>query len=246
MWSYGAPKDTSDSAMELPLAWTYKGFERSPAELIWIDSPKWGALNGKLLNLSYGHGRIEIVPHEEVQGIWQGGLCRLPIPDLPTGTMRGRFHVDGHLYIAGMSAWASSQSFPGGLYRIRKTEASVGLPTKIKAYEDGIKLTFSDPIAKGVLSELKKNFQVESWMYQRSKNYGSKKYEVLAHAVVSVELSKNQLELYLELKEMKPVDQMSIKYKLKGKDGSSYEGEIQNTVHKLNPISLQRFETRNK
>ncbi|MDA7916526.1 c-type cytochrome, partial [Verrucomicrobia bacterium] len=123
MWSYGSPDDESDSAMEQPLCWVDKGFDRSPAELLWIDSEKWGALNGTLLHMSYGHGRLEVVPHENVDGQLQGGLCRLPIPDFPTGTMRGRFHSgDGHLYLCGMAAWGTAQmQLPGGLYRIRAT-----------------------------------------------------------------------------------------------------------------------------
>ena len=62
MYSYGAPKDSSDSAMEQPLCWAHKRFDRSPAELLWVESPSWGELDGKLLHLSYGHGRVEVVP----------------------------------------------------------------------------------------------------------------------------------------------------------------------------------------
>jgi cytochrome c5 len=61
MWSYGAPADTADSAMAPPLLWVDKAIDRSPAELLWINSAKWGALDGALLNLSYGQGRLEIV-----------------------------------------------------------------------------------------------------------------------------------------------------------------------------------------
>ncbi|MCZ6673598.1 MAG: c-type cytochrome, partial [Verrucomicrobia bacterium] len=148
MWSYGAPEDSSDSAMEQPLAWVDKAFDRSPAELLWIDSESWGPLNGKLLNLSYGHGRLEMVPHEFVNGQPQGGLCRLPIPDFPTGIIRGRFHPgNGHLYLCGMSAWATNQmDQPGGFYRVRATGKPSHMPIALKAKEGRIEITFSDPL----------------------------------------------------------------------------------------------------
>ena len=142
MWSYGAPEDSSDSAMKQPLCWTHKQFDRSPAELIWVDSEKWGNLNGKLLHMSYGHGRIEVVPHEILNGQLQGGLCRLPIPDLPTGTMRGRFHSSNqHLYLTGMSAWGSAQPKPGGFYRLRATGKPMHLPSSMRATQKGIEIT---------------------------------------------------------------------------------------------------------
>ena len=49
----------------------------------------------------------------------QGGMCALPMPQFPTGVMRGRFHPrDGQLYGCGMFAWAGNQSQPGGFYRV--------------------------------------------------------------------------------------------------------------------------------
>ena len=58
-----------------PLCWITNAFDRSPAELLWVDSPKWGPLNGSLLNFSYGYGKVYIVPHEKVDGQMQGGMC---------------------------------------------------------------------------------------------------------------------------------------------------------------------------
>ena len=68
MYGYGAPNDSSDDAMEQPLCWPNKPFDRSPSELLWVDSDAWGPLNGSLLNLSYGYGKVYVVPHE--QGRW--------------------------------------------------------------------------------------------------------------------------------------------------------------------------------
>ena len=233
MYGYGAPEDSSDSAMEQPLCWVAKSFDRSPAELLWIDSEKWGPLNGKLLNLSYGHGRLEIVPHEIINGQEQGGMIRLPIPDLPTGIMRGRFHPNGHLYICGMSAWATSQmDLPGGFYRIRATGKPVHLPIELNAYVDGLKLTFSHPLDPAT-AEDPRNYAISTWELKRTSKYGSDHYNTKTLGVTSAKLSDNRKILKLTIPEIEPVWQMQIDYQIEGANGDPVVGKLQNTLYNL-------------
>ena len=230
MWSYGAPEDSADSAMKQPLCWTHKQFDRSPAELIWVDSEKWGNLNGKLLHMSYGHGRIEVVPHETLNGQVQGGLCRLPIPDLPTGTMRGRFHPNNeHLYLAGMSAWGSAQAKPGGFYRLRATGQPMHLPSSMRATKQGIEISFTDSLSE----KLNASIQVKTWALKRTKNYGSRKYDEKNLKVGKISLSKNKQNLMIEIPDIAPCWQMSVHYEVDSKNGDRIKGEIQNTIHTL-------------
>ena len=42
--------DSSDAAMKPPLCWITNAFDRSPAELLWATSDRWGPLKGSLLN----------------------------------------------------------------------------------------------------------------------------------------------------------------------------------------------------
>jgi len=235
MWGYGAPPQISDDVVEKPLAWVDKGFDRSPAELLWIDSPHWGALNGRLLNLSYGHGRLEIVPHETVNGQLQGGLARLPIPDFPTGIMRGRFHPkNGHLYLGGMAAWGTQQlQLAGGFYRVRATGEPAHLPVELKAKASGVEIVFSDPLDRRSIEDVAAQFQVESWALVRMGVYGSKHYDERSHDVESATLSADGTVLTLAIAEMGPVWQMSIRYDLRGANGEKVVGEIQNTIHEL-------------
>lgn len=231
VWSYGAPKDTADSGMEQPLAWVDAQMDRSPSELLWVDSEKWGPLNGKLLNISYGYGRIYIVPHENTNGISQGGLCKLPIADFPTGTMRGRFNKgDGQLYVCGMSAWATSrQAQKGGFYRISATGKASNLPVKMEAFTDGIDIHFSEPLSTAQAKEI----AITTWAYKRTANYGSKRFDNQKLKISSTELKNGNKTLSLKVVGMKPVWQMSIKYNLTGADGKEFAGEIQNTIHHL-------------
>ena len=232
VWSYGAPEDTSDTGMEQPLAWVDSAMDRSPSELLWVDSEKWGPLNGKLLNISYGYGRIYIVPHEEKNGVTQGGLCKIPIADLPTGTMRGRFNkADGQLYISGMSAWATSQRLEkGGFYRISATGKASNLPVKLEAFTDGIDIHFSEPLS----TEQAKKLEITTWAYKRSSSYGSKRLDTQKLKITSSKLKNGNKTLSLKVDGLKPVWQMSIKYELIGSDGKAFAGEIQNTIHQLN------------
>src|SRR4029078_5739566 len=94
MWGYTDVTDPSDSAMEQPVCWLTNAFDLSPAQLLRVETgnPAWGPLSGSLLCLSYGYGKIFVVPREIVGGQMQGGERALPLPRFPTGVMRGRFH----------------------------------------------------------------------------------------------------------------------------------------------------------
>src|SRR5262249_30274491 len=146
------------------------------AELMWVDSTRWGALNGALLNLSYGYGKVFVVPHEKVNGTMQGGMVQLPIPAFPTGIMRGRFFPgDGQLYLCGMFSWAGSATHPGGLYRLRATGRPMHLPIALHATKSGLQLRFTDPLDPASLDV--KNVQVKTWSLRRTAEYGSKHYD---------------------------------------------------------------------
>ncbi|MEM7314573.1 MAG: DUF6797 domain-containing protein, partial [Planctomycetota bacterium] len=139
-------RDPSDDAMSQPLVWITNAYDRSPAELLWVPKDKWGPLGGTLLNLSYGYGRVYVVPHELVNGQLQGGVSRIPIPDFPSGLVRGRFHPDrDELYVCGMFSWAGSRQEPGCFHRIRYADKPVHLPLSLKARKSRIEISFSDP-----------------------------------------------------------------------------------------------------
>ena len=80
--------------------------------LVRVPEGAWGPLGGALPNLSYGTGKIFIVPHEEIGGVWQGAVCELPLPSFATGIMRGRFGADGALYVCGLFGWAGNATAP--------------------------------------------------------------------------------------------------------------------------------------
>jgi sugar lactone lactonase YvrE len=191
MYGYHDVTDASDSAMEKPLCWITNAFDRSPAELLWVPKDAaWGKLNGTLLNLSYGYGKIYTVPHEIVNGQAQGGMCALPLPKSDTGLHRGRFHpVNKQLYAAGMFAWAGSQRRDGGFYRIRYTGEPAKMPISAQAKKNTYSLEFSDPIPPGT------KFSVTAWDLKRTKKYGSKHYNERDLSVTKTTISDNNVVL---------------------------------------------------
>lgn len=233
MWGYHGVTDTSDSAMRQPVCWITNDFDRSPAEMLWVEGKAWGPLGGSLLNLSYGTGKIFVVPFEKVDGEAQGGMSRLPIPLFPTGVMRGRFHpADGQLYCCGMYAWAGNQQQPGGLFRVRYTGKPVWLPVGLRARRAGLEVTFSASVDGAVAADAQ-NYAVKTWSLKRTANYGSDHYNERPARVTAVDVSADSRTVLLRIEGFGPTQSMEVKYFLKGPRGETVDGVIHNTVHRL-------------
>jgi putative heme-binding domain-containing protein len=232
LFGYHDVTDSSDSAMEPPLCWITNEFDRSPAELLWVSSKSWGPLNGSLLNLSYGNGKLFVAPHERVQGVMQGGLVALPLPPFPTGVMRGRFHPsDGQLYLCGMFAWAGSATQPGGMYRVRPTGQPIHLPVELHVRKSQLTLTFTEPLDPAALDT--KAVQIKTWSLKRTANYGSKHYDEQPLEVRGAQLSTDGRTLTLDVPDLAPVWCMEIKYSLRSRTGQAVSGVLHNTIHAL-------------
>src|SRR5262249_39515654 len=216
-----------------PVCWITNAFDRSPSELLWVTSDRWGPLKGSLLNFSYGYGKVYVVPHEKAEGEWQGGMCALPLPRFPTGVMRGRFHpTDGQLYCCGMFAWAGDQTQPGGFYRIRYTGKSVYLPIGLAATKTGMTITFSGPLDSATAGD-PKNYEVRTWSLKRSEQYGSEHYNEKSSKVAAARVSADGKTVALTIEPMQLTWCMEIKYSIKSADGEVVQGVVHNTVHRL-------------
>ena len=232
-WGYHDVTDPSDKAMKQPVCWITNAFDRSPSELLWVTGDGWGPLKGSLLNFSYGYGKVYVVPYEKVDGQVQGGMCQLPMPQFPTGVMRGRFHQqNGQLYCCGMFAWAGDQTQPGGFYRVRYTGKPVSLPIGLRAKKSGMTIEFSAPLEPKAASDLH-NYAVTTWSLKRSEQYGSKHYDEKPAKVTAATLSADGKTVTLEIADMKPTWSMEIKYNIKAPDGAPVQGFLHNTVHRL-------------
>ena len=235
MWGFSDVTDPSDSAMEQPVCWLTNAFDRSPAQLLWVDTdnPAWKPLAGSLLCLSYGYGKIFVVPHEVVEGQMQGGECALPIARFPTGVMRGRFHPgNGQLYTCGLFGWAGDQTEPGGFYRVRATGKPMFLPIGLTAHKDGMKLRFTGVLDRQAASDASR-YSARIWSIKRSVSYGSDHYGERSLEIKAASLSADGRTVFLEIPDIRPTRCMEINYRLRGRGGETVEGMIHNTIHKL-------------
>jgi hypothetical protein len=232
MFGYHAVTDESDAAMTPPLCWITNSFDRSPAELLWVTSDRWGPLKGSLLTMSYGYGKLYVVPHEVKGELMQGGMCELPIAPLPTGIMRGRFHPsDGGLYLVGMFAWAGNQEDDGGFFRVRYTGKPLYVPLSLKCQGTSVRIGLSDDIdPRSVTPE---SFALRRWKIKRTANYGSEHFDTEQLVVASAQWDAGRRELVLEIPDLKPTWCMAIEFDVLSPDGTQIHRTIHNTIHSL-------------
>jgi hypothetical protein len=233
MFGYHDVTDESDSAMEQPICWITNSFDRSPAELLWVPDDTWGPLGGSLLNLSYGYGKVYVVPWEEVDGQKQGGMCALPIDPLPTGVMRGRFHPrDRQLYTCGMFAWAGNATQPGGLYRIRYTGRPAYLPVALHARVGRLTITFTEPPDRASAA-VPENYAIQTWSLKRTANYGSQHYNERRLHVTAAHVSHDGRTVELEIPDLHTTWGMEVVCQLQDTDGQPVQRVIHNSVFRL-------------
>jgi hypothetical protein len=239
-----------------PLCWLPKSVDNSSAGQVWATSDRWGALNGSLLHLSYGTCLLFNVLKEEVDGVMQGGVVRLPLR-FDSGIMRARFNPrDGQLYVVGMKGWQTSAARDGCFQRVRYTGKPFCAPLDLNVKSNGVAISFTAPLDPATANDAD-NFAVEVWNYIWSAAYGSPEISTKAvppkpgdngkewdagqlstpqhdaAEVKSAKLSADGKTVFLELVEVKPVMQMRIKFNLKAADGSTVQQEIFNTINKV-------------
>jgi hypothetical protein len=197
--------------------------------------------------LSYGRGRVEVVLVDEWNGRAQGAVCALPIPDFPTGTMRGRFHpTTGELYLCGLSAWASSQTLQeGGLYRLRPTGRPMHLPVSWRVGSKDVEITFSDPLPAEVLGDVRR-YTFSRWNLKRSANYGSPRLDERALPIERAEPFADGRGVRLTIPQLEPADVVEITCRLADAKGKSIERVLHGTIHFTREINSAAAESERK
>ena len=237
-----------------PLCYFPMRIDNSGGGQVWAPkNSKWGLKSNELVHLSYGKSSLYRVLKEEVGGMMQGGVVRIPVK-LKSSAMRARFHQDGSMYVLGYRGWQTNAATPQAFHRIRYNKKAITIPDQLKATDKGLYIRFEKELDASTVAD-KFNFKVERWKYMRTKQYGSGEFSIdnpdveaekRAHERESkkhrkhdqVEIARSTLlpdkkTVFLHIPSMKRAQQMRIVYKLKFADQSSAEGEIINTVHKM-------------
>lgn len=192
--------------------------------------------------------------------VMQGGVVQFPLK-FESGIMRARFDpVDGQLYVAGLRGWQTTALRNGCFQRVRYTGAPARMPISLSARKGGVEVKFTCSLDTQQACD-PDNWSVEVWNYIWSSAYGSPEISTLAPPTKAEEAGKNgeaeytpaqikkqqhdplvvkrvtagtdDRSVFIEIPDLKPVMQMSIKYRLRSADGADLSGEIVNTIHAL-------------
>lgn len=233
--AFRTPKPTT---YDPPICWVPMSEDNSSGGQVWVSSDKWGPLKGSLLHMSYGKSSLFVMPFEEIGGIPQGGIVKIPV-NFQSSAMRARFSkIDGQLYLTGMRGWQTNAGKEGCLHRIRYTGAPVTLPTKLNVTKDGVTLTFPVALDAAVAGD-KENYAASRWNYKWTSAYGSPDFKVSEPEkqgrdqveVTKVTLSADKKSVTIALADLKVVMQQSIKYKIATADGDTVSGELFHTIN---------------
>ena len=235
-WDSGAQQPLS---YDQPICWLPMNMDNSSGGQVWATDKRWGPLAGHMLFMSYGRGTLFEVMTEEVDGVTQAGMVRLPFK-FPTGVMRGRMNPkDGQIYVCGLRGWQTDGTKDGGFYRVRYTGKAAAMPSELHVKKNGVAITFTDALDAASVKDVA-NYNVEQWNYIYSGNYGSPEVSTddptkRGHDGVEVKsaaLSGDKKTVFLAMP-VKPVMQMKIRFTLKADDGTPVAQEIYNTIHRV-------------
>ncbi len=239
-----AHTEAEPSDFGVPLCWLPRVIDNSAGGQAWVPNDEWGPLAGSMLHLSFGTCTANLVLKEHVDGIWQGGVMRLPIPPLLSGVCRGRFRTsgegaDGHFYVCGLDGWQTTAKRDGCLQRVRYVGGPLLLPTAVEAYENGLELTFAEPLDRELASHPER-YAIDVWNYRWSKDYGSKDYSLADVTkegrdnlpVKSVSVSDDAKRVFLTVDRLDPVMQLRVQAGLKTAAGAELPVDYYGTVHR--------------
>ncbi len=229
-----------------PLCWLPRVIDNSAGGQAWVPDGAWGQLSGALLHFSFGRCTANVILREKVDGVWQGGAVVLPTGQFISGVHRGRF-VGDVLYVCGLNGWSSEAARDGCLQRVRYVGGTIPLPTGIHAYENGIELTFAEPVDVKLAADAKR-YAVETWNYRWSQEYGSKDYlpsDPTREGRTTLDVTRatpspDGRKVFLTVEGLTPVMQLRLQAGLRTAAGAALPVEYYGTIHLLRPPHQMR------
>ncbi|MDB5356003.1 MAG: Cytochrome c [Phycisphaerales bacterium] len=248
---YGVPelshKTPEPTITDNPLCWMiYPSWDNSCGDPVFVTSDKFGPFTNELFYVSYGQTSLLHILKEEVDGQIQGGAVRFPW-HFNSGSMRSRFNpVDGQLYVCGFQGWQTNAKRQTAFERVRYTGKPVYMPTALHVKDNGIEITFTQPLKKESAEDAGA-WAIEQWNYRWTNNYGSPEVKISdpmkgGHDpldVKSVKISEDGKTVFLEVPDLQPVMQMLIRGSgIEAADGTPVTVEIANTINRVKGKTL--------
>lgn len=215
-YGYGGPR--GGEPPRRPLVYLPRGVDNSAGGQVFVASDRWGPARGLMAHFSYGAGTWFLVLRDQAQGSSQGAVVPMP-GDFAAGPHRGRFNPrDGQLYVSGMAGWGTYTVADGCLDRVRYTGQRAQLPVSFQVHENGVRVTFSEPVDPAVAEQAEYQF-AQAWNYRYGPQYGSPEL-VPSHpglagherwAVTAATVLPDGKSVFYELPDLQPVNQLHLR-----------------------------------
>ncbi len=233
-------RETQPTSYDGPLCWVPRIMDNSAGGQTWVPKGLWGPLSERMIHISYGRCKIMAILEDENKGGVNGGIVGLP-GRFQSGVMRGRFRKqDGHLYLSGLKGWQTVGLADGAFQRVRFTGRNLFIPTDFSVHQNGIKLSFNEPLKKDLAEDLG-SYNAEMWNYLWSKNYGSDDYSVLDPKkkgrdpleVKSARLLTDGKTVFLEMPGIRKAHQVALQYNLTTAKGQRKRDTFHFTINSM-------------
>ena len=195
----------------------------------------WGPLNGSLLNLSYGYGKIFVVPHEMVGGQMQGGDVRPADPAVPDRRDARPVPPRRRPALRLRHVRLGRQPDPARRLLPRPRHGQADVPAGRPERPQG---RHGDPLHRPARPEPlpadPSRYAARIWSIKRTVNYGSDHHDERPLEITSASLSADGRTVLLEIPGA-PADHGAWR-SLTGSEergGEPVDGTIHNTIHRL-------------
>jgi azurin len=213
-FGYMGPKDGQPPS--LPMAYLPRGIDNSSGGQAVATDDRFGPLAWQIVHLSSGQGSHFLLLRDEVAGQPQGAVVPLP-GEFRAGVHRAKMNAhDGQLYVSGMNGWGTYTPDDGCFHRIRDTGETVQLPRSFHLHENGVLVSFVEPVDRAAAAKLADQF-ADAWNYRYSSGYGSPElapshYGAVGHELVEIAGAHmiDDKTLFVEIPDLQPVNQLHL------------------------------------
>ncbi len=237
----GAPFKV-EPEIQSPALWIPHRVAQSGIEQIWPMDERMGDLDGSILYIEYKKPSLFRIFVPEGPEFVQTAGSQLPI-EFETPLLKGAMNpVDGSAYFVGFQIWDSVAPRLEGLCRLRVLPHESMMPRSVEVYKDGVRLSFEQALGPELARD-PSNYQVSSWGYVRTEEYGSPQFKgdgepgVDEWMVHSVLLSKDRKSVFLAIDDVRETMQLEVQYNLFGEWQPLYF-----TINELNRTRLKDYE----
>jgi len=196
------PEGTANLKEFPPVVWLPQGeIGNSPSQPAPLNV---GPYKNQMIHGDVTHGGVKRVFVETVEGVQQGAVFRFT-QGLEAGVNRICWGPDGALYIGGIGAagnWGQDGKERFGLQKIAYNGKPAFEMLAVRAKTNGMEIELTEPLAKGQGLE-SDVYEVKSWRYVPTDNYGGPKIDETEHAVTSVTVSPDRKKVFLEVPDLK-------------------------------------------